>query len=411
VDTLQSLPFFKLSYDKNQQPTEPNEQAELVKFLKEGETTDLFVISHGWNNDMNVARKRYDDIFAMINRVREEHFSTLGARKFAVAGIFWPSMKFADAELIPGGAAGMSGELGELQNEIREAIAIADDDDRPHLEALLNSIEEPDEAGAALLDLFLNREEDTSEPGVSREALADLNGRDLLAKLSDEEPSDDEDGELGGAVGLGEFFGNLGSSIRAGLGIYTFWTMKDRAGKTGVVLGGVLDQLRQAVGADLKIHLMGHSFGARLVTAAANAGSFAPSTMTLMQAAFSHNAFSPTGFFRSVVTIPKIVGPILITHTDKDSAVGLAYPMAVRLSGDAAAGLGGANDKFGGLGANGAQGTHEAALFKLHGPESPYSWTPEKKIFNLEANNIILGHGDLVKDELGFTVLSAVAAV
>ena len=44
-----------------------------------------------------------------------------------------------------------------------------------------------------------------------------------------------------------------------------------------------------------------------------------------------------------------------MTHTHNDKAVGIAYPLASRFSGDQAAALGDKNDKFGGLGRNGAQ--------------------------------------------------------
>jgi len=61
----------------------------------------------------------------------------------------------------------------------------------------------------------------------------------------------------------------------------------------------------------VRIHLVGHSFGGRLVTAVAlgpdGQPPVAPETMTLLQAAFSHNGFAPLydgkhdGFFRRVV--------------------------------------------------------------------------------------------------------------
>lgn len=61
-----------------------------------------------------------------------------------------------------------------------------------------------------------------------------------------------------------------------------------------------------------RIHLGGHSFGARLVTAAAaNAATNKLHRMSLLQAAFSHNGFSKAmnGFFRSVVDKARISGP------------------------------------------------------------------------------------------------------
>lgn len=130
--------------------------------------------------------------------------------------------------------------------------------------------------------------------------------------------------------------------------------------------------------------------------------------MTLMQAAFSHNGFSPKGVFRKVVTEARVKGPTLITHTIKDRAVGLGYPVAVRLAFDSASALGDKNDKYGGLGRNGAQLTAEAVDLTLHGPEAPYKFDKSKRIFNLQADNIILNHGDLAKPQLAYAMLSAI---
>ena len=60
--------------------------------------------------------------------------------------------------------------------------------------------------------------------------------------------------------------------------------------------------------------------------------------LTLLQAAFSHNGFGAKfdgtrdGGFRVVVTEHKIRGPILVTHSKHDRAVGVAYPLASRVS-------------------------------------------------------------------------------
>src|SRR5262245_32301272 len=104
--------------------------------------------------------------------------------------------------------------------------------------------------------------------------------------------------------------------------------MKERAGTVGAKgVAKLLDEFGKSVE---RIHLIGHSFGGRVVTAAAKASSTNRlKSMTLLQAAFSHNGFEPAiGFFRDVVANSRIAGPIVITHTFNDSAVGIAYPAA-----------------------------------------------------------------------------------
>src|SRR5204863_8443612 len=106
------------------------------------------------------------------------------------------------------------------------------------------------------------------------------------------------------------------------------------------------------------IHLVGHIFGYSVVTAAAATSTTDKlQSMSLLQAAFSHNGFSKSmnRFFRSVVDNQRIKGPIIVTYTPNDRAVGIAYPVASRLSGTVASAFGDASDKFGGLGRNGAQ--------------------------------------------------------
>jgi len=116
-------------------------------------------------------------------------------------------------------------------------------------------------------------------------------------------------------------------------------------------------------GQSIRLHLVGHSFGARLVTAAANTLTTVANldffSITLLQGAFSHNAFSTVpirgtlGAFLNVVGKP--TGPISITHTHNDVACTLYYALASRLSRDMTSAIGDANDDFGAMGANGPQ--------------------------------------------------------
>ena len=173
------------------------------------------------------------------------------------------------------------------------------------------------------------------------------------------------DADIGGADVIGAPFASFKAAAERLLNIATYYQMKERAGRVGArgtaaVLRSIRDEFP-----DLRIHLVGHSFGARLVTAAADAqgSEDKPASMLLLQAAFSHNAFALpfvadgrdyTGYFRGVVEGGKIAGPIIITHTANDRAVGLAYASASRLARQVVNRLGDENDLYGGLGRNGA---------------------------------------------------------
>lgn len=411
-DSIAGFPFFALAFDKNAKPTAPHEAKELVaEVAKAGGPTDLFVMSHGWNNDMEASRALYERVFGQVRKVLDaELVPEMKGRRFALAGVFWPSMKFADSDLIPGGAAGIADELAA---QLDDAISVADRADVPRLKAIAEGLKKPSaraKALRALRELVASVSGEKGDPEPSPEQLAELSDEAFLRLLSGRAAPAPLDDEVGGAAGGGGALSGLSDGTRSALGFWTFWTMKRRAGKIGAEgLAPILEKVREAI-PRLRIHLAGHSFGARLVTAAADAGSFSPSTMTLMQAAFSHNAFSPKGAFRKVLTGKKVRGPILVTHSAKDVPVGLAYPIAVRLSFDSTSTLGTKHDKFGGLGRNGAQKTEEAADLVLHGPPKGYSFSAPSRIFNLQADSVILGHGDIAKPELAFAMLSALAA-
>jgi pimeloyl-ACP methyl ester carboxylesterase len=113
----------------------------------------------------------------------------------------------------------------------------------------------------------------------------------------------------------------------------------------------------------IRLHLVGHSFGGRLVTAAANewtaTGQLELCSLTILQGAYSHNALAGQagGAFPSVVGKPS--GPIAITHTHNDLACTVAYALASRLSRDTTTALGDASDEYGAMGANGPQKLQE----------------------------------------------------
>jgi len=261
----------------------------------------------------------------------------------AVLGILWPSEKFAPPALIPGGAS--------------QFVA--------NLRALLP--EQPDDEGAG-------------------ELLA-MDGADLLRDVE------------GGAAGIRH-------AIDMWFNIGSYHLMKDRAGVVGRTgIARALDQIHDDY-PGIRIHLAGHSFGCRAITSAAAATRTPVASMTLLQAAFSHNSFSPTGGFRSVVDEAKCEGPILITHSVKDEAVGICYPIASRILRQHASSFGDVNDRYGALGRNGARNTPEASDGDLLPEGSPYSFAPGH-IYNLQADDIIEAHSDIVKPETAWALLSA----
>jgi pimeloyl-ACP methyl ester carboxylesterase len=197
----------------------------------------------------------------------------------------------------------------------------------------------------------------------------------------------------------------------------TYYVMKNRAALVGRIgLISVLRQVRTAA-PDVRIHLIGHSFGARLVTSAASIyHSTTPiASLTLLQAAFSHNGFahrwdgSHDGAFRQVITEHRVSGPTVITCTKNDRAVGLAYPIASRIAQQTASALGDRRDPYGGLGRNGAQRTPEATDGFLLPVGAAYALSAGN-LHNAVADDFISNHGDICSDEVAYLFLAAATA-
>jgi predicted alpha/beta hydrolase family esterase len=216
-----------------------------------------------------------------------------------------------------------------------------------------------------------------------------------------------------GAAGFLGFLSGFKSAAMNALNFTTYYEMKSRAGNVGKNgVAPLIDALSNSVD---RVHLIGHSFGGRVVTsAAASSTTDKIRSMSLLQSAFSHNGFSKSqnGFFRSVVDQGRVKGPIIVTHTQNDKAVGIAYPLASRLANQTAASLGDANDKFGGLGRNGAQKMEanevDATQQKMLPSTGAYQFAPSK-FFNLEASEYVKGHSDIAGKEVAHAVRRVIA--
>ena len=437
---IAGFPNFEIEFTKEGTVYDPSAVQAVLDFLAQGTVTDLFVISHGWNNDIAEARDLYRRFFASVREVVDGNFvAGISARKFAVLGILWPSKKFAEEELIPSGAAAAGSPITEafILKQLNDLKGVFD---KPDADAVLDQakllvpqLENSPKAQRTFADLIRslpNRQQ--GDPEDASDRFFKQTGDELMNRLSKPvfiapRSSGTTGGAAvlgspasgaGGAAGLGQVFSGVKSAALNLLNFTTYYQMKERAGIVGNSgVNAVIRQIRQKF-PTLKIHLIGHSFGGRLVTAAANGPAneppVKPDSMTLLQAAFSHNGFADKfdqthdGFFRKVVTEHKIAGPIVITFTKNDRAVGFFYPLASLIAGQNASRLGDANDPYGGLGRNGAQKTPEAVNGLLGSVGGSYQFQTGK-LYNLDSDSFISGHSDIAKNEVAYALLTAVA--
>lgn len=446
MSDLHGFPYIEFQVDKAGKVIDPAERARAVDLFGQGAVTDLLVLSHGWNNDMAEARTLYDRLLAALRACVVAGTPPLGDRQLGVLAVLWPSKKFAEKSLIPGQAASIdSGEMADALMEHIDTLKGGFDD--PEADKKLDEARElsprlADSPTAQREFVRLVRGLLTRQPaddeGNTDDYFAALDGHDLLQRLAGPvqlptTPAVSSDGGgaqnlgdapasdvAGGAASIGGFFSGIASAASNLLNLTTYYQMKERAGMIG--RGAVHTLVREIADGPKppKIHLAGHSFGARLVTSVALGPDGQPpvriGSMTLLQAAFSHNAFSdgstghPVGVFRRVVAAPpRLSGPLLVSHTSRDLAVGLAYPLASRIAGQNAARLGDASDPYGGLGRNGAQGTPEASEQDFGKPGTSYAFKGGR-VYNMNGEMLILDHSDIIHPETAYALLAAVAA-
>jgi hypothetical protein len=404
-----------------------------VLALADGPCTDLIVMSHGWNNDAREARELYKQLAASMRELfNQGRIPALQDRKIALVCVLWPSKKFADEQGNVGGAAGVGSAVEALAvtdqiNDLRTLFP--DPESQQILDSLVELVPQLEDSGSArkkfadqlraLLDADAADDEDATKD------LFDTDGGELMDRLAmpllipgppGGQPGDGAgvDGG-GGAAGFGDLLsGPLGAAKKL-LNFTTFFEMKARAGEVGARgVAPVVAQIKQSR-PGLNVHFLGHSFGARVVSAAAKQlPQDSVATITLLQGAFSHHGFARdfepgrNGFFRQIIDNKTVRGPVVITKTANDRAVGFAYAVASRISNDAAAGVGDARDKFGGIGRNGAVKTAEAKDGQLLAVGGGYAFQP-RVLHNLLADEFIKDHSDVKGPQVAYAVLSAVA--
>src|SRR6476660_9909412 len=107
-----SYPYFELEFDAKGKPSDAKQLPALLDGLKKNNTTDVFIVSHGWNNDPKDAHALYQNLFN--NMKQQEQNVDVTGRSFAVAGIIWPSKKFDVADDQPN-AASVGGSKGSTR--------------------------------------------------------------------------------------------------------------------------------------------------------------------------------------------------------------------------------------------------------------------------------------------------------
>ena len=250
------------------------DEAVMTRLLEAGRSaTDCFVFCHGWLTDEAEAREGVARFFAVLDQA----LAPLRDRVVPLRVVLhWPSTPVAK-EL---GESLTEGLLGALQH-VPAALSCA-------LARQLCEAEVPD--------------------GPEEEAELEYLRRHLQADTA-----------------------TTSLSLTAAEGL-SFWLMKRRAGQVGARFGR--EYLSVLTGC-VRTHLIGHSFGGKLATAAV-AASGRPESLTLLLAAFSAFAFAPKvpgvggpGAYHGVVAERRVERPIIVLRSDHDQTLRRLYRFAM----------------------------------------------------------------------------------
>lgn len=411
-----------LKFDKSGACTSPQTRAALLARLGEIPDTPIVLFSHGWNNEFGDAAGLYAAFLKQLQA--HTHTFTGGALRPLFVGIIWPSTWLSfdtgpqmGAPVAPGASASEDAFKRELAEGLPEQA------ERERLYALLGS---PRLDAAAITELagLLVRALD-AEPAADAadaqasgkpDAQAIVEGTRALQAAAGGAPEGDEleeGGTLDGAgaaplQGAGSF--SLFDPRRA-LRVASVYQMKDRAGTVGWNgVSALIDDLLAASQAPL--HLVGHSYGAKVVLSALAAAQLPRhvASALLLEPAVSHLCFAAqvparagTGGYHGV--LEKIDGSLVMTYSAHDIPLHDVFHHVLQRPADVAdlrvagarTAAGAPPSIYAALGGYGPRDAHEVLVEPLPEPGTPIE-LPAAVVpvaFDGTLSKRIGGHGDV----------------
>ena len=445
-------PVWDLQFDEKGNLTSPAQGDFFAQAAGQG-VQDLFMFSHGWDTSAASAQALYATMFPLIQTAAQ---GVPGLGKLGFAGIYWPSMWFPptpatppvqsgstqasddpSAPLSAGTAAVTGAEIAASlvpgfadaaqQQAITQIGQLIDDGQAI---AAAGQTDDVKQAQLAQISQLIKSLTPPAPPGGQYEDCGET------ALLMTEDPADDyqKAATVFGSVpagdsteGIGDWFTTALNGAKDALRVLSYYTMKARAGTIGQTGLGPLLSTLHAQSPGIRVHLIGHSFGARLVSfALAGIGTPADSpiaSLTLLQGAFSHwsfagaadNPFGTPGTLNALGN--RVHGPLVATWTIYDWAVGVWYPKASFLAGQNLAGE--TVNPWGGMGGDAFQPVGSATTVTM--PASgglTYGFTPGT-FYRANANSVINdtagepfagAHSDIKKLPVAQLAVSAAAA-
>ncbi|MFI6492603.1 serine-threonine protein kinase [Streptomyces sp. NPDC050564] len=427
-------PYWELTFDADGD-VDGRERDRLLREVPQRKVRDLVVFAHGWNNDRSGATRLYSHFFEPVPGLAP-------TARLGYVGVVWPSMRFSD-EPIPDFPASVAADIAPtarpvLDKNTRHALLEVFPGRATVVEQIARLLDQQPDEGASLEEFgrLVRLLVEVRPQGPQAAFTADT--------LAEGVPESDPEMLFGDtATVCGEFAQALAEAESPGAASFalprlwdgahellrqaTYYAMKRRAGTVGERgLGRAIGQLAKAA-PDVRVHLVGHSFGGRLVSFALRGlpeGVHTVKSVTLLQGAFSHYAFAarlPHDARSSGVLDGqqnRIDGPLVCCYSHFDSALGTIYPLASRMAGDSrtvAAGfdIGRAlGAQWGAMGHDGVQAVAGTKSYTL--ADALSTRLPTSGCVNIDAAAVVRhggppsgAHSDICHRELARVVLAA----
>ncbi|MFI7502045.1 serine-threonine protein kinase [Streptomyces sp. NPDC049687] len=423
-------PYWELTFDADGD-ADAGRRDRLLAGVEQSGIRDLILFSHGWNNDRSGATRLYSSFFAPIPGLAP------ATARIGYVGVVWPSMRFCDEPIpdFPHSAVAAPG----LDDGTRHALLETFPGRATVVEQIARMLEqrppersELEEFGRLvreLVDAVPSGPQalfaaDTLAEGVPQDEPEMLTGSTAAACEEFATALASDGGERG--FGLPDPWDGAKEVLRQA----TYYAMKRRAGTVGERgLGPLIGRLA-AVAPAVRVHLVGHSFGGRLVSFALRGlpeGVRTVKSVTLLQGAFSHYAFAAGlphdtragGVLQGQQN--RIDGPLVCCFSRFDQALGTMYPLASRMARDAqgfvgetALSIGGMlGARWGAMGHDGVQAVPGTRAYEL-AEALAAGKLPASGCVNIDVAAVVRrggapagAHSDIVHPELARVVLAA----
>jgi pimeloyl-ACP methyl ester carboxylesterase len=435
-----NVPFYVVPFDKDGILQAPATATRLVADIAQDANdvvSDVIVVVHGWNTDFNGALTLSRNFVGRLDALIGTHGSPRAGLQPMVVGIFWPSI-LLPSSTAPAMAAVPSDDV-ELDGLTTLGQDVVAPEHRAEFYELVQSGDLDRDAALRLADLlaplYAGADDDLPTAGGSDPAGTVAAWLEAQARLADAEgplviagptgPTAPDGPRTPGTSAAGPQAAGLLDVLdpRNVVRLATVLLMKDRAGAVGFRGVGPLLSRILAARDDVRVHLIGHSYGCKASLSAVCSGlPRKVRSVFLMQPALSYLALS-----NSVPKLGKPGGyaaakqqselPIMATWSQHDIPLRDLFALAVRRRDDlgeqniGAAGRENPPSLFAAMGGWGPQPAADIADIDILSPDGGvrYALDGGERVLAVNGTTAISGHSDVTNVATAWALYSLMA--